>query len=256
MASQYTYNTVALADLHAMAEAKKADGWRYVQTMCVATDDGIDIIYSFNKEDKLDNMTVKAVQKTDEVPSISDLFFSAFVFENEAHDLFGVNITNIAIDFGGNFYALSQREPMTIISPEKKAAKEKAAKLAAAKAAKEAKEKAASNEDAEMEAKLAAMDPEKAAKVRAAMAAKKAKEAKAAEADKADDMEAKLAAMDPEKAAKVRAAMEAKAKKEAAAKQAEKDAELEAKLAAMDPEKAAKVRAAMAAKAAKEGKAE
>lgn len=225
MASTATFTTIALADLHAIAEAKKVDGWRYVQTMCVNTDNGIDIIYSFMKDDVMENLTIKGVQKTDEVASISDLFFSAFVFENEAHDLFGVNITNIVIDFGGNFYALAQREPMTVISAAKKAEMEKAAKVAAAKAAKEAKAKAASDEDAELEAKLANMDPEKAAKVRAAMAAKKAKEAKATSANDEDaELEAKLAAMDPDKAAKVRAAMaakKAKAAKAAASKEGE-----------------------------------
>ena len=71
------------------------------------------------------------------MPSITDQFLAAFVFENEAHDLFGVDVQGIAIDFGGNFYALAQKEPMTIISPEQKAAREKAKKVAAAKAAKE-----------------------------------------------------------------------------------------------------------------------
>ena len=50
------------------------------------------------------------------MPSVTDQFLAAFVFENEAHDLFGVDIEGIAIDFGGNFYALAQKEPMTIIS--------------------------------------------------------------------------------------------------------------------------------------------
>ncbi|MDO4891212.1 MAG: hypothetical protein Q3963_07585, partial [Coriobacteriaceae bacterium] len=63
-------------------------------------------------------------------------------------DLFGVNVEGIAIDFAGKFYDLAQPEPMTIISPEKKAARDKAAKVAAAKAAAEAK-KAAAQEKAE-----------------------------------------------------------------------------------------------------------
>ncbi len=216
-----TFAPISIADIPAMAADRKASGWRFVQVLAVNTENGIDLVYSFMKDGALENFKVEGVTKDDVVPSITGEFLAAFVFENEAHDLFGVNIKDIAIDFGGNFYALSQKEPMTVISPAQLAAREKAKKLAAAKAAKEAK--AAAGESA----------------------------AEASEASKAADMEAKLAAMDPEKAAKVRAAMEAKAKKEAAAKQAEKDAAMEAKLAAMDPEKAAKVRAAMEAKARK-----
>ena len=152
---------------------------------------------------------IKAVTSDDVVPSITDQFLEAFVFENEIHDLFGVDIQGIAIDFGGHFYQLSVKEPMTVISPAQLAAREKAKKVAAAKAAKERAKKDSAKEKTEedLEAKLASMDPEKAAKVRAAMEAKAKREA--------EEMEAKLASMDPDKAAKVRAAMEAKAKRDA-----------------------------------------
>ncbi|MEE0343912.1 MAG: NADH-quinone oxidoreductase subunit C, partial [Eggerthellaceae bacterium] len=102
------------------------------------------------------------------------------------------------LDFKGNFYKFPEgiEAPMTIISPEQLAAREKAAKIAAAKAAREAKAKAAkegqdtapsqafdetsqAQKEAELEAKLAGMDPEKAAKVRAAMEAKAKRAAKA-----------------------------------------------------------------------------
>lgn len=140
---------IELSQLRADAQMRKDEGWRYVQMLCTNTDDGIDLTYSYMKEGQLVNPTVRGVKKGQQVPSVSDLFFAAFVFENEAHDLFDVDITDIVIDFGGNFYALSEKAPMTIISPEKKAAKEKAAKLAAAKAAKAAK---VAKEKAEKEA--------------------------------------------------------------------------------------------------------
>ncbi len=150
--------------------------------LAVAVEDGVNLVYSFMKDGVLVNHEIASVKPEDHVPSITDTFLAAFVFENEAHDLFGVQIDNIAIDFGGHFYAVSQTSPMTVISPAQKEAREKARKLAAAKAAKETKAakegseaKAQDGEDAELEAKLAAMDPEKAAKVRAAMAAKAAK---------------------------------------------------------------------------------
>lgn len=206
--------------LPALAAEKKAEGWRFVQLLAVNTDDGIDLIYSFMKDSLLVNYEIKGVQKGTVVPSITDQFLAAFVFENETHDLFGVDIKGIAIDFGGNFYAVSQKEPMTIISPEQKAAREKAAKIAAAKAAKEkaaAGDKPAADDAAAMEAKLAGMDPEKAAKVRVAMEAKAKKEAAAKQAAAED----KLKDLDPEKAAKVKAALEAKAAREKAKADAE-----------------------------------
>ena len=163
---------LAVSELSAFADARKREGWRFVQILAAKTDAGCDLVYSFMKDGALENRVVP-VEKGACVPSITDRFLAAFVFENEIHDLFGVDIEGIAIDFGGNFYSLAQAEPMTILSPAQKEARDKAARAAAAKAA---KEKAAA-ETAAMEAKLAGMDPEKAAKVRAALAAKAAREA-------------------------------------------------------------------------------
>ncbi len=207
MGFEQDFEPLALDELHGFAESRRAEGWRYVQTLAVLTDEGIDLVYSFMKGGHLANHVVP-IARDAEVPSISDVFLAAFVFENEIHDLFGVAIKGIAIDFEGSFYQLANEAPMTILSPEQAAAREKAKKAAAVKAA---KEQGAAPEADDMEAKLAAMDPEKAAKVRAAMEAKAKKETAAKEAE----IEGKLKDMDPEKAAKVRAAMEAKAKKAA-----------------------------------------
>ncbi len=227
MAFQSEFINIAIADLSDCAAKRKVEGARYVQTLAVNTEAGVDLIYTFMAGDKIDNYKIPAVSKDDAVPSISQDFLAAFVWENEIHDLFGITFEGIAIDFGGAFYDLAVKEPMTVISPAQLAAREKAAKIAAAKAAKEQAQAASApaDADAELEAKLAGMDPEKAAKVRAAMEAKAKKEAAAKAAEKDAEMEAKLAAMDPEKAAKVRAAMEAKAKKEAAAAAQQKEGE-------------------------------
>lgn len=179
---------LTIAELPSLSATMLADNWRFVQILAVNTEDGIDLIYSFMKDNSLMNHEIKGVKKGTEVPSITDRFLSAFVFENEIHDLFGVDVKGMAIDFGGNFYALAQKEPMTVISPAQKAAREKAAKIAAAKAAKEKKAAQeaestsnASEKQADIEGKLAGLDPEKAAKVKAALEAKAAREkAKAA----------------------------------------------------------------------------
>ncbi|MDR2716392.1 MAG: NADH-quinone oxidoreductase subunit C, partial [Coriobacteriaceae bacterium] len=139
MSLNVSFLPLAVKDLPSCARSRKDEGWRLVQMLCVRTEKGTDLIYSFMKDDALENYTIKDVKGGMEIPSISESFLNAFVFENEAHDLFGVQVTDIAIDFAGKFYAVSQSEPMTVISPAQKEAREKAAKIAAAKAAKEAK---------------------------------------------------------------------------------------------------------------------
>ncbi len=207
--------------------------------------------YTFMKDGVLEVFTIKGVQKGMPIPSITDNFIAAFVFENEIHDLFGVEVRNIAIDFKGNFYAVAQREPMTIISPAQKAARDKAKKAAAAKAerARQAAETECVVRDrtsvcegeghgrgsfrrrCRHRAEDGRRRPREDRRVKAALAAKakRPEEAEAAKPQVFDEqLEAKLAAMDPEKAAKVRTAMARNAK-----------------LADMDPEKAAQVRGAL-----------
>ncbi len=270
--------SLELADVPALSDRMKSEHARFVQILAVNTDAGIDLIYTFMMPDgALTNYKVCGVGKTDVVPSITGNFLAAFVFENEVHDLFGVNVKDIAIDFGGNFYKLAASEPMTIISPAQKAAREKAAKAAEAKRARAAqvaeaafaaehpeviekmKPKTSGIDPSQMpdfEERFAGTDPEKLARIKAAFAAKAARaaEEERERSNKREIRAAELEGLDPEKAAKVRAALERK-KKATEAKRAvgstnvERDAEIEAKLAQLDPERAAKVRAALDAQA-------
>lgn len=232
MAITQDFRSIPLDKLIDTCKERKNEGYRLAQ-LCpkLERDDSITLIYTFVKESEMINYKVSGIKKgVTEVPSVTELFIAAFVFENEAHDLFGVNVVGNLIDFQGKFYSFAEgvEAPMTIVTPAQLATREKAAKLAAAKAARAAKAKQtdakpSAQSDEELEAKLSKMDPEKAAKVRAAMKVKAAKAAKTAASSSANDLEDKLAGMDPEKAAKVRAAMEAKAKRQAetAAKEGE-----------------------------------
>lgn len=195
MALQQTFEDIQLEQLRPLAQEKHDAGYRCVQTHCVNTEDGIDITYTFvkdNEEDVYKNYRIRGVKKGTPVPSLQDLFIGLFPFENESSDLFGVNITGMVLDFQGELYSTKIKEPMTVLSPAQLKAREKAKKLAAAKAKKTA------------EAAAGAGAPEGGAKP-----------------DKDAVLEAKLAGMDPDKAAKVRAAMEAKAKRDAAKKTGE-----------------------------------
>ena len=168
----------------------------------------------------IENLVVEGIDRYQEIPSISSYYPAVFPFENEAHDLFGLAITDMQIDFKGFFYQVSTAEPMSVIAPEVKAARETAMKVRAAaeaKARKAAAEKAAAGEGA-----TGAGDAAGAVAQPAAAAGSDAQhdEAAAKAALKAAEMEAKLAAMDPEKAAKVRAALAAKAARDKQKKEA------------------------------------
>ena len=224
------YTTVELDALLSHVQALKGAGARFVQMHAERSiDDGTyRLVYTFidihTAQEQIaqdgsyafENLVVEGIDQFQDIPSISSYYPAVFPFENEAHDLFGLAITDMQVDFNGFFYQVSTAEPMSVITPEVKAAREKAMKVRAA---------------AEAKARKAAA--EKAAAV-AAAAAEDAGDAPAAGAQSAA-----AAGSDAQH-------------DEAAAKAALKAAELEAKLAAMDPEKVARVRAALAAKAARD----
>lgn len=164
MALETEFTEIPLASLHAECEKLANTGWRFIETHCVnAEDKGIDIYYAFMQGNLVRNLVVRGVEPEDEVPSVTDICLAAFVFENEARELFGVNMKDIAIDFGGKMYAPADETPMCFISPQVKAEKEKAKKMALAMEAKK-KKAAALKAQKEAEAKAAAAAPAPAAK--------------------------------------------------------------------------------------------
>lgn len=233
------YATVGIDELLSHVQALKGVGARFVQMhaeRCV--DDGsYRLVYTFinvraaqeniaqDGSYAIGNLVVEGIDQYQEIPSISSYYPAVFPFENEAHDLFGLAITDMQIDFKGFFYQVSTAEPMSVITPEVKAAREKAMKVRAAaeaKARKAAAEKAAAAAATAGEGAASAGDAAGAAAQPAAAASSDAQhdEAAAKAALKAAEMEAKLAAMDPEKAAKVRAALAAKAARDKQKKEA------------------------------------
>lgn len=228
------YTTVGIDELLAHVQALKGAGARFVQMhaeRCV--DDGsYRLVYTFinvraaqeqiarDGNYAIENLVVEGIDQYQEIPSISSYYPAVFPFENEAHDLFGLAITDMQIDFKGFFYQVSTVEPMSVITPEVKAAREKAMKVrvaAEAKARKAAAEKAAAAAAAAGKGAAGAVVAQPAA---AAGSDAQHDEAAAKAALKAAEMEAKLAAMDPEKAAKVRAALAAKAARDKQKKEA------------------------------------
>lgn len=224
------YTTVGIDELLSHVQALKGVGARFVQMHAERNvDDGsYRLVYTFinvraaqehiaqDGSYAIENLVVEGIDQYQEIPSISSYYPAVFPFENEAHDLFGLAITDMQIDFKGFFYQVSTAEPMSVITPEVKAAREKAMKV---RAAAEAKARKAAAEKA---AAAAAAAGEGAAAQPAAAAGSDAQhdEAAAKAALKAAEMEAKLAAMDPEKAAKVRAALAAKAARDKQKKEA------------------------------------
>ncbi len=95
---------VSLETVVGEAAKIKIEGYRFVTMSCTELDgDSVDILYHFDKNLELKHFRL-TVGKEGVVPSISPVYFAAFLVENEIQDLFGVRFSGLAVDYERTFY--------------------------------------------------------------------------------------------------------------------------------------------------------
>jgi len=101
---------ISYSDLLVKAKELAEGGYRAVQICATSKDGKTEMLYSFDKDFKMINYRVNVPSEM-RVPSITGFFWSAFIFENEVHDLFGIEFTDLVLDYKGNFFKLSSKTP-------------------------------------------------------------------------------------------------------------------------------------------------
>jgi ech hydrogenase subunit D len=104
-------------------EQFRNEGYRLVQIGCTKVGEIFEINYSFDKDFTFKNLRITVTAET-EVPSISGMYWGAFVYENEMHDLFGIQVRGMNIDFKGTFIRTAIKYPfgipnVTVVKEEK-----------------------------------------------------------------------------------------------------------------------------------------
>jgi ech hydrogenase subunit D len=90
-----------------------AQGYRMVQIGCTTLENAYELNYSFDKDYHFKNLRV-TVNKEEEIQSISVIYPNAFLYENEIHDLFGITIKNMSVDYKGTLYRTAMKTPFSI----------------------------------------------------------------------------------------------------------------------------------------------
>ena len=95
---------------------KRIAGWRLCQ-ICAVTlkqpeNGGVyyELSYSFAREYELHTFRLVLPQE-EEIPSISQVYDCAFLYENEMRELFGVRIQHIATDMQDKLYRIDTQTP-------------------------------------------------------------------------------------------------------------------------------------------------
>jgi ech hydrogenase subunit D len=90
-----------------------AQGYRMVQIGCTTLENAYELNYSFDKDYHFKNLRITTTRE-DEIQSISVIYPNAFLYENEIHDLFGIKIKNMSVDYKGTFYRTAIKTPFSI----------------------------------------------------------------------------------------------------------------------------------------------
>ena len=97
-------NQITKDTLRSEGKRLKSEGWRFVTVTCLEIDDTtLELIYHFDKNLEIVHYRM-CIPKDEPMPSLSPVFFAAFLVENEIYDQFGVKFDDLALDFGGKLY--------------------------------------------------------------------------------------------------------------------------------------------------------
>ncbi len=118
--------SVSLENIVSETARYKAEGFRFVTMTAVDKDENtVDILYHFDKDLSIHHLALEA-PKEGKTPSVSSVFFTAFLVENEIAEQFGVKFDGLVLDFDGTMlleeevrstpfckYGIKTREPKT-----------------------------------------------------------------------------------------------------------------------------------------------
>ncbi|MGA3030157.1 MAG: NADH-quinone oxidoreductase subunit C [Candidatus Limnocylindrales bacterium] len=71
-----------------------------------------EIAWAFARGNEFETIR-EQIEAGEAVPSVSELFGAAFLYENEIRELFGINVTGIGLDLHGQLYKTATRVPFS-----------------------------------------------------------------------------------------------------------------------------------------------
>ena len=93
---------------------RSQEGYRLVQIGCTREETTFQLDYTFDKDYRFLNLRVTLPAEEARLPSITGIYGCAFTYENEIHDLFGIQVRGNRIDYQGKFYRIPLAAPFNI----------------------------------------------------------------------------------------------------------------------------------------------
>jgi ech hydrogenase subunit D len=106
-----TFEIIPVPSLLEKVGQLRQQGYRLVQIGATRLPEHVELTYSFDRESRLVNLRFQVPASEARVPSISSIYWCAFLYENELHDLFNVHVDGMAVDFHGHLYETTVKFP-------------------------------------------------------------------------------------------------------------------------------------------------
>lgn len=105
-------NIIVVDKANIIEEAKKAkkEGYRLAAVTCENEGDTYEMLYHFDLNHEMKNVKVMLQDGDKQMDSISPVYSSAFLIENEFQDLYGMVFKGLTIDYKGRLY-MTERSP-------------------------------------------------------------------------------------------------------------------------------------------------
>jgi len=111
MTQEPNIEAITVDQLRDKVRVLREQGMRLVQISATRLPDEVELTYSFDLNDCLSNLRLVLPGEDTVLPSISEIFGCAILYENEIHDLFNVRVDGLTVDFKGNLYSTSVKYP-------------------------------------------------------------------------------------------------------------------------------------------------
>ena len=110
-AADQLFETIPMQSLLERVGEMRKQGYRLVQIGATRLPEHVELTYSFDRENRLANLRFQVPAAGARLPSITSIYWCAFLYENELHDLFNVQVDGMAVDFHGHLYETSVKFP-------------------------------------------------------------------------------------------------------------------------------------------------
>ncbi len=110
MRNNYPIITVDIASLYNTLLEKQRQGYRLTQICATAFEGYNELIYSVSLDYTFENYKIVLPIDT-EIATLSDIYPSAMLYENEMKELFGVKIKSINPDYNNKFFRIAKETP-------------------------------------------------------------------------------------------------------------------------------------------------